>query len=199
MHTEARMKRRAEAQAADLPRLGDVADIEHNDTRRTIRQIDKIAGDIRRAVQRDILARAGAEGAAHALRLQSQPVAIGGLLVGGGLRGCKALAAGLVLARHPPASGFARTRAIRNIEDDVDVAPVTRHAGGKVDITSTGIEVAMRAVSAGTVVTELFRIDGVGDIPDQNAFAKRCVGVTAEMSKGLFEGGHHRVAGQIYL
>jgi len=159
-----------------------------------------VTGNVGRSMQGDVVAGAGAEGPAQALWPHAQPVAIRRFgRAGRSINGFEALSAGLMLPWHPPAARFPRVGAIRNVENDVDIAPVSRHSSGEVNIAASGIQVPVRAGSAGLEMAELPRIHRVSDIPDQHAFAEGRIGIASEIGKGLLESSDHRIARQIHL
>jgi len=104
-----------------------------------------------------------------------------------------------LLSRHPPAARFDRFRRITEIDDDVDVFFVARHAGGKVHVAAARIEIAMRSGPAGLVLAELFRIQRVAHVPDQHALVVRLIRIAAPAGRNHLERGDHAIAVHLHL
>src|SRR5262245_50724626 len=107
----------------------DIADIEHHELR-SERQVRRVADDDRGAVE---------------------PVAV---------RVCGVLRVRILelQLRQTPSRHFHRVGWIRNVDDDVDLAEVTSDGGGRVDIPSAEIAVAMRPEAAGFPLAEANRV-----------------------------------------
>src|SRR5262245_28235108 len=79
----------------------------------------------------------------------------------------------LLLARHVPAAGLLRLARIAHIQDDKDIAGIAWLSSRQIRVAAARIGIAVRATCAGLPVRELFRIDRVADVPDENAFILR--------------------------
>jgi hypothetical protein len=75
------------------------------------------------------------------------------------------LAAGQVLARHPPTRHLFRSRRIANVVDHQDVADVALHLGRDVGVALVDVE-AVDAEAEGLVVGDQLRPGLVGDVVD---------------------------------
>src|SRR5207248_4800410 len=104
-----------------------------------------------------------------------------------------------LLSRYPPAAGFDRLRRIADVDDDVDVVLVARHARREVQVAAARVEVAMRAGAAGLVLAELPRIERIAHVPDEHALVVRLVRIAAPAGRDLPRRGDHSIAVHLHL
>src|SRR5262249_25261919 len=132
MNGEQPVERRIEGQLADLLRLLDVADIEHDELRPK-RQVGRVADDDGGTVE---------------------PVAVR-------IRGVLRVRILQLQLRQTPSRYFNRVCRIRNIDDHVDLPEVASDGGGGVDVPSAEVPVAMRSESTGLPLTETHRVNRI--------------------------------------
>ena len=78
------------------------------------------------------------------------------------------LAAGEVLARHPPARHFLGLRRVADVVDHQDVADVAFHLGRDVGVVLVHVE-AVHAAAVGAVMRDQLRLAAVGDVVELEA------------------------------
>src|SRR5712691_6070323 len=103
------------------------------------------------------------------------------------------------LARDPPARDLLRRRRIGDVDDLVDVARVSGHAGREVDVAAAVVVVAVRSSAAGLEPAEERGRLGIADVPDQDAFVERTSGFFSPAGSDLLQPGDHAPTGDLYL